>query len=102
MSITDLESTAKALVSNGKGLLAADETPQTLKKRSDAVQISSTPESRRTYRDMLFSTPGIAKFIGGVIMQDETIRQASSQGTPLVDVLKQQGVTPGIKVDMGA
>jgi fructose-bisphosphate aldolase class I len=102
MNIADLESTAKALVSNGKGLLAADETPNTLAKRFDAVQINSTPESRRTYRELLFSTPGIAKFISGTIMQDETIRQKSSQGTPLADVLKQQGVIPGIKVDMGA
>jgi fructose-bisphosphate aldolase class I len=102
MSTVDLESTAKLLVSNGKGILAADETPRTLTKRFDAVQISSTPDSRRTYRDMLFSTPRIAQFIGGVIMQDETIRQASSQGKPLVDLLKQQGAIPGIKVDMGA
>jgi fructose-bisphosphate aldolase, class I len=82
--------------------LAADETPPTLTRRFDALNIDSTPESRRVYREMLFSTPGIGKFISAVIMQDETIHQKSSTGTPLADVLAQQGIMPGIKVDTGA
>jgi fructose-bisphosphate aldolase class I len=102
MAMADLESTAKALVTDGKGILAADETPTTLTRRFDALTIDSTPESRRAYREMFFTTPGVADFISGVIMQDETIRQKSSTGTPLADVLAQQGVMPGIKVDTGA
>jgi fructose-bisphosphate aldolase, class I len=101
MATVDLESTAQALVADGKGLLAADETPTTLTRRFDALTIDSTPESRRAYREMLFTTPGVAQFISGVIMQDETIRQKSSTGTPLADLLAQQGVMPGIKVDTG-
>jgi fructose-bisphosphate aldolase class I len=99
---TDLETTAGALVAGGKGILAADETPGTLTRRLDALSIVSTPESRRDYREMFFTTPGIAEFISGVIMQDETIRQRSTQGTLLADVLAQQGIIPGIKVDNGA
>jgi fructose-bisphosphate aldolase class I len=72
MPIADLEITAKALVSDGKGILAADETPTTLTKRFDALKIGSTPDSRRAYREMFFTTPGIAESISGVIMQDET------------------------------
>jgi fructose-bisphosphate aldolase, class I len=102
MTIKDLESTALALVAGGKGILAADETPGTLTKRLDALKIESTPDSRRGYREMFFTTPGIAEFISGVIMQDETIRQKSSQGTALADLLAQQGIIPGIKVDNGA
>jgi fructose-bisphosphate aldolase, class I len=102
MPIADLEITAKALVSDGKGILAADETPTTLTKRLDALKISSTPESRRAYREMFFTTSGIAESISGVIMQDETIHQKNSSGTPLADLLTQQGVIPGIKVDNGA
>jgi fructose-bisphosphate aldolase, class I len=102
MATVDLESTAQALVADGKGILAADETPTTLTRRFDALTIDSTPESRRAYREMFFTTPGVAEFISGVIMQDETIHQKSSTGTPLADVLAQQGVMPGIKVDTGA
>ena len=102
MATVDLESTAQALVADGKGILAADETPTTLTRRFDALQIDSTPDSRRAYREMLFTTPGVAECISGVIMQDETIHQKSSTGTPLADVLAQQGVMPGIKVDTGA
>ena len=80
MATVDLESTAKALVADGKGILAADETPGTLTRRFDALKIDSTPESRRTYREMFFTTPGIVEFISGVIMQDETIRQQSRYG----------------------
>ena len=102
MSITDLENTAKALVADGKGILAADETPQTLTKRFEALKINSTPDSRRDYREMLFTTPYVAEFISGVIMQDETIHQKSSTGTSLANVVANQGVIPGIKVDTGA
>src|SRR5215813_11894406 len=102
MSIADLEKIAKALVSDGKGLLAADETPTTLTKRFDALKIGSTPDNRRAYREMFFTTPGIAESISGVIMQDETIHQKNSSATPLAELLRQQGVIPGIKVDNGA
>src|SRR5689334_2286563 len=97
-----LDEIARAIVANGKGLLAADETPHTLTARLVAYDIPSTPESRRAYREMFFTTPGIADFIGGVILQDETIHQRSAAGAPLVDLLAQQGVIPGIKVDAGA
>jgi fructose-bisphosphate aldolase class I len=99
---TDLENTARLLVASGKGLLAADETPGTLTRRLDALEIESTPDSRRAYREMFFTTPAIGEFISGVIMQDETIRQKSSTGIALADLLAQQGIIPGIKVDNGA
>ncbi|HXJ21122.1 MAG TPA: class I fructose-bisphosphate aldolase [Polyangia bacterium] len=98
-STTNTDEVARALVAGGKGILAADETPKTLTKRLMAVGIESTPDNRRAYREMLFTTPGIKDFISGAIMQDETIRQNGSSGTPLADVLIQQGVFPGIKVD---
>jgi fructose-bisphosphate aldolase class I len=96
-----MESTARALVAGGKGILAADETVPTLTKRFDALGIRSTEESRRTYREMLFTAPGAAAFISGVIMHDETIRQRSAGGTPLPKVLSSQGILSGIKVDTG-
>ena len=96
-----LDSVALMLVADGKGILAADETVSTLTKRFDALGIPSTERSRRTYREMLF-TAGTADFISGVIMQDETIRQNSSDGTPLAQILSGQGILPGIKVDLGA
>jgi fructose-bisphosphate aldolase class I len=99
---SQLEETARAIVANGKGLLAADETPHTLTARLTAYGIESTPDNRRDYREMFFSTPGISDFIGGVILQDETIQQKSAAGRPLIDLLTQQGVIPGIKVDAGA
>jgi fructose-bisphosphate aldolase class I len=99
--MTDLAHMAQALVADGKGLLAADETIPTLTTRFDALRIESTADSRRAYREMLFTTPGIAASISGVILQDETIRQASVKGTPLVEMLAQQGILPGIKVDLG-
>src|SRR5262249_55497115 len=102
MTTVDLEKTAKGLVADGKGILAADETPGTLTKRFEALKIASTPDSRRTYREMFFTTPGIAQFISGVIMQDETIQQKSSAGTSLAEVLRSQAIIPGIKVDTGA
>src|SRR5215471_13257012 len=102
MTAAEIEATARALVADGRGILAADETPGTLTKRFDALKISSTPDSRRAYREMFFTTPGTAKFISGVILQDETIQQKSSSGTALADVLAKQGIIPGIKVDAGA
>ncbi|HEY7055527.1 MAG TPA: class I fructose-bisphosphate aldolase, partial [Vicinamibacterales bacterium] len=98
----DTETTVRTLVADGKGLLAADETPGTLTKRFDALGIRSTEQTRRAYREMLFTAPDAATSISGVIMQDETIRQKSSAGTPLAQVLASQGIVPGIKVDTGA
>jgi fructose-bisphosphate aldolase class I len=102
MTTVDLDKTAKALVAEGKGILAADETPGTLTKRFEALKIGSSPDSRRAYREIFFTTPGVAKFISGMIMQDETIHQKSSTGTSLADVLAKQSIIPGIKVDTGA
>jgi fructose-bisphosphate aldolase class I len=102
MTPSSLEETAHAIVADGKGILAADETPKTLTKRLTARAIESTAESRRAYREMFFSTPDIATFIGGVIMQDETIRQNAASGAPLLSLLRDRGVIPGIKVDSGA
>jgi fructose-bisphosphate aldolase class I len=97
-----LDETARAIVADGKGVLAADETVSTISKRFAAHAIESTADSRRAYREMLFSTPGVSQFIGGVIMQDETIRQNASTGMPLVELVANQGLIPGIKVDAGA
>jgi len=102
MASTSLESVARALVADGKGILAADETVRTITKRFDALGIASTKDSRRTYREMLFTAPGAAEFISGVIMYDETIRQRSAGGIPLAEVQSAQGIFPGIKVDTGA
>jgi fructose-bisphosphate aldolase, class I len=98
----DLEGIAATLVAEGNGILAADETVPTLTKRFDSLGIPSTEQSRRSYREMLFTAPGEAEFISGVILQDETIHQKSSDGTPFVQVLSKQGILPGIKVDAGA
>jgi fructose-bisphosphate aldolase, class I len=98
----NLEGIANALVAEGKGILAADETVPTLTKRFDSLGIPSTEQSRRTYREMLFTAAGEAEFISGVILQDETIHQKSADGTPLIQVLSKQGILPGIKVDTGA
>jgi fructose-bisphosphate aldolase class I len=102
MTSHDLESIALMLVAEGKGILAADETVPTLTRRFDTLGIQSTEQSRRTYREMLFTSPGAAEFISGVIMYDETIRQKSSGGASLVEALTLQGILPGIKVDTGA
>src|SRR5678815_4702322 len=102
MTAPTLDETAQAIVAGGKGILAADETPHTITKRLTAHAIESTADNRRAYRELLFSTPGIGAFIGGAIMQDETIHQDSSTGRPLIDLLDDQGVIPGIKVDQGA
>ncbi len=98
----DLESIAGRLVADGKGILAADESVATLTRRFDTLGIPSTEQSRRAYREMLFTTRGAAEFISGAILYDETIRQKSSDGTPLAQVLSRQGIVPGNKVDTGA
>jgi fructose-bisphosphate aldolase, class I len=99
---TDLEHTARALVAPGKGILAADESSGTIKRRFDSIGVESTDQSRRNYREMLFAAEGAAEYISGVILYDETIRQQAADGTPLVEVLSRQGIIPGIKVDNGA
>jgi len=93
---------ALAIVAPGRGVLAADESTPTIKKRFDTIGAESTEETRRAYRELLFTTPGASEFIGGVIMYDETLRQSSADGVPFAKVLSDQGVVPGIKVDMGA
>ena len=98
----DLSGVAAALVARGKGILAADETPGTLTRRFDALGIPSTEQTRRDYREMLFTAPCESEFISGVIMQDETIHQDGSSGRPLARLLADQGVLPGVKVDSGA
>jgi fructose-bisphosphate aldolase class I len=98
----DLEQTARALVTRGKGILAADETVGTITRRFEALGISSTPSSRRDYRELLITAPGAAEFLSGVIMHDETIRQQSAGGSPLASVCDRLGILPGIKVDLGA
>ena len=97
-----LQDLAASLVARGKGILAADETVPTLTRRFDVLGIPSTADSRRSYREMLFTFAGAAEFISGVILQDETIRQNSAAGVPLAEVLSRQGIMPGIKVDTGA
>src|SRR4249919_1682020 len=97
----DLEGIARALVAPGKGILAADESDGTIKKRFDSIGVESTEENRRAYRDLLFTTEGAEQFISGVILFDETIRQASADGTPFPKLLERKGIIPGIKVDRG-
>ena len=101
MSATTLETTARALVAKGKGILAADESSGTIEKRFKSINVPNTEENRRTYREMLLTTPGAAEFISGVILYDETLRQKAKDGTPFAEVLSKQGIIPGIKVDKG-
>ena len=102
MGWQELYDTASAIVADHKGILAADESSGTIKKRFDSIGVESTEESRRFYRNLLFTTPGMEDAIGGVILYDETIRQASDDGTPFAELLASKGVVPGIKVDTGA
>ena len=102
MSVTDLNVVARALVAPGKGILAADESSPTIKKRFDSISTESTEDSRRSYREMLFTTPDACQHISGVILFDETLRQSTQDGTPFPDYLNDQGIIPGIKVDKGA
>jgi fructose-bisphosphate aldolase, class I len=102
MNLADLNKIALAMVAPGKGILAADESTGTIKKRFDAIKVESTEESRRDYREMLFrSSEAMAKYISGVILYDETIWQDARDGTPLVKLIEQSGAIPGIKVDEG-
>ncbi|HXG52653.1 MAG TPA: class I fructose-bisphosphate aldolase [candidate division Zixibacteria bacterium] len=101
MSRGELESIAQALVAAGKGILAADESLGTIKRRFDSIKIESNENTRRAYREMLFTTKGIEEAISGVILFDETLRQSASDGTPFPQLLARKGVIPGIKVDKG-
>ena len=103
MKLDQLVTTAAAMVQPGKGILAADESSGTIKKRFDAIGVESTPENRRDYRELLFrSTEAMKDYVSGVILYDETIRQNATDGTPLVTLIEQTGAIPGIKVDLGA
>jgi fructose-bisphosphate aldolase class I len=99
---SELHQTAKALVAPGKGILAADESDGTIKKRFDQIDVESTEENRRAYRELLFTTEGTEDYISGVILFDETIRQSASDGTPFPKLLDSKRIIPGIKVDKGA
>jgi fructose-bisphosphate aldolase, class I len=102
MNLADLNKVAQAMVTPGKGLLAADESSGTIKKRFDAIKVESTEESRRDYREMLFrSGEAMSRYVSGVILYDETIWQNARDGTPLVRIIEQSGAIPGIKVDEG-
>lgn len=101
MSRQELESVAQAMVAKGKGILAADESMGTIKRRFDSIKIESNENNRRAYREMLFTTKGIEEAISGVILFDETLRTAASDGTPFSQVLSKKGIIPGIKVDKG-
>lgn len=102
MDLNELHSIAMGMTSNGKGILAADESSPTIKKRFDTIDAESTEANRRRYREMLFTTSGAADYIGGVILFDETIRQTTSDGVPFPKYLNDLGMIAGIKVDMGA
>src|SRR5215470_8818302 len=102
MSAHELHETARAIVADHKGILAADESTGTIKKRFDSIGVENTEENRRAYRDLLFTTPGFEDYIGGVILYDETIRQSAHDGTPFPELLASKGSIPGIKVDTGA
>src|SRR5437667_30769 len=102
MNRADLNTVARATVTPGKGILAADESSGTIKKRFDAIKVESTEENRRDYREMLFrSTEAMSKYVSGVILYDETIWQNARDGTPLIKLIEQSGAIPGIKVDEG-
>jgi fructose-bisphosphate aldolase class I len=102
MNLAELNKVAEAMVTSGRGILAADESTGTIKKRFDALGVESTPDNRRDYREMLFRTAeAMSKYISGVILYDETIRQTAKDGTPLVKLIEKAGSLPGIKVDKG-
>jgi fructose-bisphosphate aldolase class I len=102
MNTAELETTARAMVPPGRGILAADESTGTIRKRFDAVGIADSEENRRQYRELLFTTPGIEEHISGVILFDETLRQKAADGTPFPALLAGRGILPGIKPDKGA
>jgi len=101
MNLADLNKVAEAMVATGRGILAADESTGTIKKRFDAINVECTEDNRRDYREMLFRSAEGMKHISGVILYDETIWQKAKDGTPLVDIIKKAGALPGIKVDEG-
>ncbi|HME60961.1 MAG TPA: class I fructose-bisphosphate aldolase [Candidatus Binatia bacterium] len=101
MSKQELEKVARAMVTKGKGILAADESMGTIKRRFDSINVESNDTNRRAYREMLFTTPGIDEAISGVILFDETLRTKASDGTPFPQLLAKKGIIPGIKVDKG-
>jgi len=102
MDLNKLAAVAQAMVADNKGLLAADESTGTITKRFDTINVESTEDSRRDYRELLFRAEGIGEYISGVILYDETIRQSAADGTRFVDLMAKQGIIPGIKVDAGA
>jgi fructose-bisphosphate aldolase class I len=102
MAFNEMTTTIMQIAAPGKGILAADESTPTIKKRFDSIKLESTEATRRAYRELLFTTPGISEFISGVILYDETLRQQAKDGTPFPKVLSDQGIVPGIKVDLGA
>src|SRR5213079_810589 len=102
MDVQELHETASAIVAEGKGILAADESDGTIKKRFDSIGVESTEANRRAYRDLLFTTEGVEEYISGVILFDETIRQSSLDETRFPKLLESRGVIPGVKVDKGA
>ncbi len=102
MTTAELEKTAKMMVAEGKGILAIDESTPTIKKRFDSINVESTEENRRAYRDLLITNPDGNKYISGMILYDETIRQSTSDGIPFAKKLTNDGIMPGIKVDTGA
>ncbi len=97
----DMKTTLASLLANGKGILAADESFPTIEKRFKSLDLASTEETRRDYREMLFTAPGLGESISGVILFDETLRQKTNAGIPMPEVLAKQGIVPGIKVDEG-
>lgn len=101
MNTTELEATVRAMTARGKGLLAADESSGTIKKRFDSIGVESTETNRRDYRQMLFTTEGLEQAISGVILYDETLRQSTDDGRTLAGILQAKGIVPGIKVDKG-
>ena len=101
MDSQKLIDTAQALVVKSKGILAADESGGTIKRRFDSINVESTEDNRRDYREMLFRTEGVSDYISGVILFDETIKQNGADGTPIVKILLDRGIIPGIKVDKG-
>lgn len=102
MNIEELAAVARSIVAPQKGVLAADESSPTIKKRFDSIGVESTEENRRRYREILFTAPGIERYVGGIILFDETLRQATRDGVPFAELLTGRGIVPGIKVDQGA
>src|ERR1700712_5495184 len=100
MNIVELNATARAMVAKNRGILAADESSSTIKKRFDSIKLESTEENRRAYRDMLFTAAPAQEYISGVILYDETLRHYTAAGVPFADYLAKNNMVPGIKVDM--